>query len=309
MSIELNSAVGGRYRIEVSDTKTKELKTDTGWFDNLITNQGLDFIGTMTSGANNVNTCRVGSGTAIPIVTDVGLQTPITGSAGYTFVSSTVTQLPDNVRKFSTVYKYNFAAGALVGTIREVTVGWGTGNVSAFSRSLLKDVNGNAIEVIVTANDLVTVYYELSTYVTTVDTVSTVSIGGTSYTLTIRPLVVNSSYINSWGSANSSYPVSRGLYYVVAAYTSTMTWDSTSSVNYTTSSSMSTVSNYVNGSYERAVTLNITNGSVVNVRALYLYTSYCLCGQWGFIFNTDVVKAANQKLDFVAKMKWGRYVA
>lgn len=309
MSACMNTAVGGRYRVEVSDATTGELKKDTGWFDNLITNQGLDYLGTMTTGVSNITTCRVGSGTATPVVTDVGLQTPLNGTTYYTWFSNTFTQLPDNVRKFSTTYCYKFDAGAVVGTIREVTVGWGTNNVCAFSRSLLKDTAGNPIEVTVTANDLITIYYELSTYVTTVDTVSTVNIGGNSYTLTIRPLRVTSDMISSWASADASYPGGRALHYVVSANIGDMTWDSTSSIDYSADSATYTTANYVNGSYERLITLNITNGAIVNVRALYLVTSGICMGHWGFIFNTDVVKAANQKLDFTVKMKWGRYVA
>lgn len=309
MSACMNTAVGGRYRVEVSDAATGELKKDTGWFDNLITNQGLDTFGTMTSGASNITTCRVGSGTATPVVTDVGLQTPLNGTAYYTWFSNTFTQLPDNVRKFSTTYRYKFDAGAVVGTIREVTVGWGANNVSAFSRSLLKDVGGNPIEVTVTSTDLVTIYYELSTYVTTVDTISTVNIGGNSYTLTIRPLNVTSGMTSRWASAEGSYSASRGLYYVVSANIGDMTWDSTTSVTVSSNNATYTTANYVNGSYERLITLNITNGAVVNVRALALVTSYMCIGWWGFIFDRDVVKAANQKLDFKVKMKWGRYVA
>ena len=309
MSACMNTAVGGRYRVEVSDAATGELKKDTGWFDNLITNQGLDTFGTMTSGASNITTCRVGSGTATPVVTDVGLQTPLNGTAYYTWFSNTFTQIPNIPRKFSTTYRYNFAAGAVVGTIREVTVGWDTNNVSAFSRSLLKDVGGNPIEVTVTSNDLVTIYYELSTYVTTVDTISTVGIGGKSYTLTIRPLRVTRDMTYAWASAGAAFSASRDLYYVVSADIGTMTRDGTSSINYTTSSSSHTIANYVSGSYERTLTLNITNGSLIKVRALFLSTSYICVGQWGFIFDRDVVKAANQKLDFTVKMKWGRYVA
>lgn len=310
MSVELNSAVGGRYRVEVRDASSGELKTDTGWFDNLITNQGLDTLGTISEGARNIAYCRVGSGTAIPVVTNVGLQTPIVGYATYAWVSDTFTQLPNNVRKFAVLYRYNFSAGSLVGTIREITVGSSnSGNVSAFSRSLLKDVNGNPIEVTATSNDLVTVYYELSTYVTTEDTVTNVTIGGNPYTLTIRPIRVTASSFISWGSSASSYSVSRELYYVTSANIGTMTWDSTASVNFTIGSSSCATSNYVNGSYERAITLNIPNGSIVDMRALFIYTGYCLCGQWGLIFNTDVVKEANQKLDFVVKIRWGRYVA
>lgn len=310
MNVEVGSNVGGRYRVEVHDSITGVCKEDTGWFSNLITNQGLDRIGTLTSGTAHVYYCRVGSGSAPPVATDVGLQSPITGSKGIDGATSTFTQLPNNIRKFSTVYRYKFAAGALVGTIREITTGWGdNNNVSAFSRSLLKDASGNPIEVAVTSSDVVTVYYELSLYVTTQDTVSTVTIGGIDYTLTVRPVNVNNYGESYWYPATSAYSTVRYLYYVTADNIDTMTWDSVSSINYSTGSASSTISSYVNGSYSRTLTLNITNGLKVNVRALLLRGSYTLNGAWAFIFSSDIPKAANQKLDISVKFKWGRYVA
>ena len=99
------------------------------------------------------------------------------------------------------------------------------------------------------------------------------------------------------------------MYYVTADNIATMTWDSVSSINYTTSSASSVISSYVNGSYSRTLTLNITNGLAVSVRALLLMGSYNLNGAWAFIFSSDIPKAANQKLDISVKFKWGRYVA
>ena len=311
MNMEVGSNVGGRYRVEVHDSITGLCKEDTGWFSNLITNQGLDKIGILSTGTEHVSYCMVGSGSASPVATDVGLQSPITGSKSIDDATKTFTQLPNNIRKFSTVYRYSFAAGALVGTIREITVGWTyANNVSAFSRSLLKDASGNPIEVAVTSSDLVTIYYELSVYVTTQDTVSTVTIGGIDYTLTVRPVSVNNYGEYYWyPAAVVGYGAGRGLDYVTAANIANMTWDSVSSINYSSTGASTTVSPYVNGAYSRTLTLNITNGFEVNVRALFLAGTYSLTGAWAFIFSSDIPKAANQKLDISVKFKWGRYVA
>lgn len=307
MTLDISSQVGGRYQVLVHDKDTGVLKADTGWFNNLITNQGLNMIGTMTTSMSPFSYCRVGSGSAVPTNTDVGLQTPLANYANVSFLSQSITDLPNNYRKFSTVYRYNFAAGALVGTIREVTIGWYTDNVTAFSRSLLKDSSGNAIELPVTANDLVSINYEFNVYVQMVDTVVNTTINGVATTMTIRPVVGNSSNADGWSGSRNWYSISRYVRYFLPA-DSNLTMASTS-LPYSTSYASSTSADYVPNSFQRDYTLSISNGSAITIGAIGLLTDYAFTGNWLFIFSPNVVKAANQKVVFVARFKWGRYVA
>src|SRR5574340_1768735 len=77
----LRGRVAGRLRVLVLDS-AGNLKTDTGWFPNLITNTGLDTFGSAPAnypGSYYVgpNLCTVGTGNTTPAYTDTALVSPV----------------------------------------------------------------------------------------------------------------------------------------------------------------------------------------------------------------------------------------
>src|SRR5690554_4386539 len=83
--------LGGRFRAVVSkDAECKQVVKDTGFFDNLITNTGMNRIGEVTT--NSITTISafndlcgrfvVGSGSAEPQFTDTALQNPVAFASG-----------------------------------------------------------------------------------------------------------------------------------------------------------------------------------------------------------------------------------
>lgn len=299
--------VAGRYRILVSDASSGVVLKDTGWFDNLITNQGMNWFGMYSNAMFEY--CRLGSGNSEPAYTDVGLASPFVGYAttyGYSpFLNFKGIVTEGSLRYGRTVQRYDFAAGAVVGTVREVSVGRsGSNNTSAFSRSLIKS-NGVPIELVVTATDLVTVYYEVRNYHSIAPISSSVIINGVTYGVTIQGVNVNSTYY--WAADYTSSGSSPHVSYTTLSDYNYWSKDNTT---YPSSSGFSSItsSTYVPNSYERSATGIINNGtSAIDVKAMSISQSGNSLGYYLIVFNPHIPKAANQKLSLTAKLSWGRY--
>lgn len=168
--------VAGRYKLEVR--RQGQLIHDTGWFDNLITNAGLEAIGEAKALCQFV---MVGTGNTAPANTNTTLGAQIAFKDGNSAPSATISQ---GVETTGTRYgwmrkSFPFSQGAVVGNVAEVGVGWSS--TAVFSRSLVSP----AISLL--AIDQLTVVYEVRMYLPTVDATGSVTIGGTSYNYTIRP--------------------------------------------------------------------------------------------------------------------------
>lgn len=168
--------LAGRYKLEIR--RRGRLIHDTGWFDNLITNAGLEAIGEAKA------LCRyamVGTDNTAPANTNTALGAQV---ASVDFNSATGATVASGVVTSGSRYgwhrrSYPFPQGAVIGNIAEVGVGWTT--TAVFSRSLVSP----AISLL--AIDQLTVVYELRMYLPTTNATGAVTIGGTSYNYTIRP--------------------------------------------------------------------------------------------------------------------------
>lgn len=167
-----NVTLAGRYKIEIR--RHGKLIDDTGWFDNLITNTGLEAIGEAKEIARY---CMLGTDNTAPSNTNTILGAQVALKDGATSVTSgIVTSAPRYGWQRKT---YAFPQGAVIGNIAEVGVGWSTTEV--FSRSLVTPTK-SALAI-----DQVTVVYEIRMYLPTADTTGTVTIDGTDYDYVIRP--------------------------------------------------------------------------------------------------------------------------
>jgi len=210
--MKINHRLAGRYKIEA--VKMKEgvevgRRVCADWFENLITDAGLNKLGTSGSYATY---CQVGSGNAVPANANTALvsylahtstiQTTNTGASGsapyYVFLQRT----------------YRFAEGEAAGNISEVGVGWATTG-SLFSRALVLDYIGNPTTITILSDESLDVLYEVRNYIDIVDkTGTTVFTGnkGGSYDWIIRPGLVNTySNISGWNASNAmSFTQSSG---------------------------------------------------------------------------------------------------
>ena len=189
--------VAGQYTIRKYKADTNELIQEVGPFDNLITNQGLNRVGTDDFGQY----IFVGTGTATPAVSDTGLNSYLNYTGSF---APSLNWNPAILRGGSPDYwvqgagTWRFATGAATGTLTEVGIGWFVGSADAAghrvaSRALIVDSGGSPISITVLADEYLDVTYSLRYYpYVGSGVVQTVTISGVTYTFTTRALGVES---------------------------------------------------------------------------------------------------------------------
>lgn len=199
--------LSGQYRLVAStDPEGKEVTKDTGWFDNLITNAGLNRIGQVSATVayqtwhfrdDILRAFRVGSGTTPPQFTDVALDAEIAAvslasSSNAGWISSQGANYTDGYMHLTVTRQ--FGQGAAAGNLSEI----GLGDVNnLFSRALILDSFGDPTTITILANEFLTVYYTLRVNIPQADQVISahpVMLDGVStpHDITIRPNNANS---------------------------------------------------------------------------------------------------------------------
>ena len=202
--------LGGRFRLVAStDLEGNNVTKDTGWFDNLITDAGLERIGQVDS-SNQVDfrndilrAFRVGSGTATPLVTDTSLETEVAAISLSSGSVSAGSNFADGYMHMTLVHQ--FGQGAAEGNLSEI----GLGDLNdLFSHALIVDVNGDPTTITILSNEYLTVYYTLRCYIPQSDVVISahpVLIDGVS---TPHDITVRAGSANSY-RYNDFYPIGR----------------------------------------------------------------------------------------------------
>ena len=169
--------VQGLYRCVVR-RRDGSIKQDTGWFSNLILNQGLNRLGTGGGGTR----CEIGTGTAAPEVTQAAL---VSLSAGTTTVQTETMSNSGAPDYFASVTRtFRFALGALNGNFSEVGVGWAAATL--FSRALILDGGGAPTTITVLADEQLDVSYQLRFFTSLEDTTGSLVISGTTHDTIVR---------------------------------------------------------------------------------------------------------------------------
>ena len=189
--IELKSHVAGMFKFEaVKRDGSRRVLAD--WFPNLITDNGLNLIG---SSGSWLSYCQVGTGTAAPNVLDTALASRVAGTPTVNAsTAGTRSSAPYFVWRRNT---YRFAEGTATGNIAEVGVGpSATGNL--LSRARILDGSGNPTTISVAADESLDVTYEFRYYPPTVDNTFSLTIGGVTYSVTSRAAGVTSESAFGW---------------------------------------------------------------------------------------------------------------
>lgn len=159
--LNLKLGLSGEYRMRVYKSKSGMLVRDTGWFDNLILDSGLDHIGLnfSSSAPRHTRYIAVGTDSTVPATTDTQLGSEVARVDSGTSVTSTTI---DSVDRFVTIQRTaSFLNGAAEGNLAEV----GASRFSSaaggtlFSRSQIKDSNGDPTTVTVLADEDLVVDY------------------------------------------------------------------------------------------------------------------------------------------------------
>lgn len=191
----------GRYQLTVH--RNGEIVQQTPWFDNLILNQGLDYIGQYNNGTltgtGPFDYAQVGTGTSTPAATQTQLDSFVaskTVNGASTFTNSGAPNYISTV-----VWNYTFVQGAVVGNMSEVGVGRLATTGGLFSRSRILDSSLNPTTITLTSIDQLTVSYALSIVPSLANVSSSVTLEGIAY-----PYTVYTTYASSGTGANVGAP-------------------------------------------------------------------------------------------------------
>jgi hypothetical protein len=167
----------GFYRLQ---TKTH----DSGWFENLITDNGLNILGTVNG--SPISWFSVGTGNSTPAFTDVAMSGPLANSNNVVASSGLGNQGAEGYCYWRQTNRFN----PLGSNNNLQEVGCGPNGSSLFSRALILDGGGAPTVFPWGATESLDVSYELRLYPPAADTNTVMTVTGVNYNITIRPYFV-----------------------------------------------------------------------------------------------------------------------
>jgi hypothetical protein len=314
--------VVGYFEVELIHKPTGLVKQKLR-FRNLITNAGLDWIG--TSGTQGVGIrfgvdswMAVGTGTTAPAVTDTTLvaQVTRTNSRGTPEISPTAGSADDFDYWWSRTTKV-FAPGVATGNLTEVGLFETSVGGTLFARQLFRDNMGTPITIVKTADDELRVTYELRLYTMKVSNINTLTVKSESRTCTTRGYDIDLN--GRWGNSspfNQAVITQLGITWATSYTTGNGTFISSSMPELTatqvgTRTNFSTggwVAGYIGSSYYKDYSAimnpgvgNLTIGSVI-------WGANNGFGEPPFITTIDppILKTDTERFTFVGRFSWGR---
>ena len=319
MEINAGITIGLQGFFRLFTTRDGIVTQDTGFFPNLITDQGLDWFGTVPPNFNVSNSqqllgthCGVGVGNTTPAFTDTQLTSftamfPTTSGSnveGYT--SSTYVAGPPSY--WSVTKTYTFATGAVVANIAEV----GVGNTASadtqpklFSHALILDGGGNPTTLPVTGADALTVVYEFRQYLDTTDNTYSMSIGATNYTGTYRRANINTPV--SFLLQNIGYDINNTNWARLNAFSGTIgpITGQPAGTNLGLDTGRSKVA-YISGTYFWSFS-NTFNTATANGTIASFLTTNTVTGNYQFSISPSLVKTSSFTLTINWNVSWIRF--
>jgi hypothetical protein len=294
--------MGGFFKMEaVRRDGTRRLLAD--WFPNLITDVGLNRIGT----GSYLSACHVGTDNTAPSVLDTAL-------GGFVAGSNTITASPAGAQATAPYYgwksiTYRFTAAPIDWNLNEVgiaTAKTNGGSTIMFSRALILDDLGAPATVTVLTGEILDVTYQLRLYPMLDDVLQTVTIPGSGdHDIITRAAVVTSGL---WGSELGGVAT---IYTGVSNTFSLRNGDIgaiTSSPSGTTQSFNAGNLAYGNNNLYRDGTrsFGLSEGNLSGgIRSLYWRTSI---GVYQQQFDPPIMKTSAKTMSLVVRYSWARNV-
>ena len=284
------------------------------WFGNLITDAGLDLLGSST--ADNLAYCRLGTGTTAPAVTDTALEAQAgysnsPGVGGASGVSEDGTYLYRRV-------SVRFAAGSVDGVeLTEIGMAaTGNGAANLFSRTLIKDEIGSPIPILLSPEEVLDGVYELRAYINLADVVVETVIDGAPATVTIRKHGALTN--DAWLKFASVLGISPWRYFDASNRRTAYCVENAPAVasvpGWVGAGYLAPVRSYVPGSNELKLTLSVgltSSNFATGIGALVFSTAdiggAALNGCWSWGFNPKLNKDNSRTASIVVGLTWGRY--
>lgn len=301
--IKLKFGCQGRFKLAARHAVTGEVRQLTDWFDNNITNYGLNRMAT----AAFMIACQVGTGNTAPANTDTALATYVAGTT--TILSTTKGGSGSSPYYYFCRHVFQFAAGVAEGNIAEVGISHqsATGNLTV--RTLVVDGGGSPTTVAVGSEELLEVTYEFRNYAMETDVTGTTSIGGVSTGFTMRGRDLDNVTTSSAGDQISSQPTTITVNaYAGGATLGSITESITGSLVNIFGSSIS-YETYVSDSHELTFTFSCptTAGNHGSGIGAFLFLS--AFGWYQIAFAPAIMKTSLHRLDLTFTISWDRYVA
>jgi hypothetical protein len=319
-TVELNISgkLKGRYKLQVV-REDGSIRLETPWFDNIITNQGLDQIGgaqghplNSPNAENFLNSvCSVGTGTTVPAITDTQLTSYGAASAtpGGGQWGGTLGYVAGPPSYWSCVWTYTFNAGVATGTWSEIGVGNFYSNTDTqpwlFSHALILDSLGNPTTISVLSTEALVATYELDYYINTTTNAYSFQINTTTYSgnyLRANVATAPSFYLGCTYDGVNISPT-------VLVYNGTI-GPITGGPSGTGAGGGSTTqpSAYLTGSYYNtfSTTFGISNGNVSGGISAFTISAH-FAGQWQFSVSPVIPKTSSYQLTLNYNISWARY--
>ncbi len=289
--ITLHSQISGRFKFEA--VKRNGERRTLAEFPNLITNSGLDLIGTTSY---YLNYCRVGSGSGTPAVTDSYLGNQIASTSSNSGTPTNGTQGTSPIYRWYKVTK-RFAEGVAAGNLSEVGMSDSATGV-IYSRALILDGAGDPTTITVLSNETLDVTYEMRRYIPESDTTGSVELRGNTHNYTGRASL--------WESWKIPFGAHIAIPYTMRVYDGTIGTISGDPSGLSTSTNTRTVDSYSNGNYYRdwKYDFSLSEGNLTN------FISACRVGMIGayyqFGFSPDIEKTSDDIMSLTFRASWSR---
>lgn len=324
--------LGGRFQLtkrrvlswneDGTPDQLSEPTFQTGWFDNLITDAGLNLLGTGAFYVDNLAYCRIGTGNTAPANSNVNLVTQV-GATNTASLGSAVGISVDGTYVYRRVSK-RFNAGTVAG-VNLAEVGMGSATTGdLFSRALITDPSNNPITITLDTDEILDVLYELRAYLPAQDQVFTPTIDGSANTVTQRYSKKPEQLIAFAGGLGYNFLMNSGVpnwslfgHTLEANTLPNETAGFESPFGGATQCNSIAYSTYVSGSYTRSATLtyNITNANyTTGIGTVFVGTYYggdgrerCAWPATAYTFATKLNKTGTRKATVVVSISWGRH--
>lgn len=303
-TINMGVKIAGEYNLVI--TRGDGTVEETGWFHNLILDQGLDRIGSSNSVSEIARYVQVGSGNIAPAVTQVALQTFVAGADGG---SSAVSYTNEGSPLYATLFTYDYAfgQGAVVGNITEVGIGWAASGSTLFSRALILDNLGVPTSITLVAIDQLTVFYRLKLVPPLTDTTSSVTISSTTYNYTGRVSSVGSFAV--WPFAPDYLNQPDGAWVQSAGSVLGPITGSPTGGTFQSSTVAVARLSYSPGTYYRDSTFSwpITQGNVPGgIQCIIFIWVPASAMRFQYRFDTPIPKTNTRVLTMTVRLSWAR---
>lgn len=295
----------GWFDVKLIHAKTGFVKQHLR-FRNLITDAGLNGLGTTNSMNGFTQFMGVGTGGTAPAASDTTLQTPIGTRIGRTALGTTSGPA---FAYWSTKFQGTFLEANANGTLTEIGLFDSSAGGTMWTRQLFKDGTGTPTAIVKTASDQLVVTYEARIYSPTVDATGIVVISGVNYNYTVRAADITNTA--RWGAS----PLLNGIFYTASNYAAfeTDVLGTTSGIpgGTGTTQSSNSVAAYTAGTFVRDHT-HVWEPTVANyatgIGSMLIGTPGGSTNQpFQCSFSPKIPKDSTKRLTFVSRLRWGRY--